>query len=175
MLFACSGKGFQLMLDRFSPACGQTRMKFSTKITGVLCLARNPSFCGEKTGAFKHSKTFRFQMGLCSDLHLLYINLVLWLKECYLKQNQQRWDFCEDFTAWHFAIKVRSCEIRKAPNVEPLPKWKHFNYVGSAAWPECPKNDWRGKSWWLHPRVSGPEIVQGSGGVSTSPTLLHPV
>ena len=27
-------------------------------------------------------------------------------------------------------------------------------------------------SYWLHPRDSGPEVVQGPGGVTTSPTLL---
>jgi len=41
--------------------------------------------------------------------------------------------------------------------------------------PKCPREDWRGKSCWLHPRESGPEVVQGPGGVTTSPTLLGPV
>jgi len=38
--------------------------------------------------------------------------------------------------------------------------------------PECPTNDWRGKSCWLRPRESGPEVIQGPGGVNTSPALV---
>jgi len=49
------------------------------------------------------------------------------------------------------------------------------SYVGSSMCPECPTKDWRGTSCWLSPRESGPEVVQGPGGVTTSPTLLGPV
>jgi len=42
-------------------------------------------------------------------------------------------------------------------------------------YPDCPTKDWLGKSCWLNPRESGPEIVQGLGGVIASPTLLGPV
>jgi len=41
--------------------------------------------------------------------------------------------------------------------------------------PECRRKDWRGKSCWLHPPKSGPEVDQGPGGVTTSPTLLNPL
>jgi len=58
---------------------------------------------------------------------------------------------------------------------------KHFselsehNHVSSAMYPECPAKDWRGKSCWLNPRESDTNVVQGPGGVTTSPTLLGPV
>jgi len=42
-------------------------------------------------------------------------------------------------------------------------------------WPECLRKDWRGKSCWLHPRESGPEVVQEPGGVTACPILLIPV
>jgi len=49
------------------------------------------------------------------------------------------------------------------------------SYVGSAMWPKClRKNRW-GKSCWLHTQESGPEVDQGPGGGTTSPTLLGPV
>jgi len=41
--------------------------------------------------------------------------------------------------------------------------------------PECPTKKWWGKSCWLHPRESDPDVVQGPGGVITSPTLLGSV
>jgi len=31
-----------------------------------------------------------------------------------------RWDFCEEFPVWLFATTLRSCEIRKTLNVDPL-------------------------------------------------------
>jgi len=37
---------------------------------------------------------------------------------------------------------------------------------------KMPRKNSGGKSCWLHPRESGPEVVQGPGGVTTSPTLL---
>jgi len=39
-------------------------------------------------------------------------------------------------------------------------------------WPEYPIKDGRGKSCWLHPRESGPEVDQEPGCVTTSPTRL---
>jgi len=49
----------------------------------------------------------------------------------------------------------------------------HFSrHVGSALCPECPGKDWRGKSCWLHPWQSGPEVVQEPVRIITSRTLL---
>jgi len=74
--------------------------------------------------------------------------------------------FCEGF----------SCVIRKALNVEPLLGIESSRrYIGSAMCLECLRKDWRDKSCWLHPRESGPEVVQGPGGATTSPTLLSRV
>ena len=67
--------------------------------------------------------------------------------------------------------KVRSCEKRWAPNVEPFStELRDPCYVGSAMCSECPTKDWRGKSSWQRPRESGSEIIQGLGGVT--PTFL---
>jgi len=41
--------------------------------------------------------------------------------------------------------------------------------------PECPIKDWLGTFCWQHPRESGPEVDQGPGGVTASPTLLGSV
>jgi len=73
--------------------------------------------------------------------------------------------------------KVRSCEIHKTLNVESLLSiersqlhTRRFGYMSSMS-----HEDWQGKTCWLHPRESGPEVVQGQGKVTTSPTLLGPV
>jgi len=69
--------------------------------------------------------------------------------------------------------KVHSCEIRRGLDVRPLSR--EPSYVGSAMCPEYPMKNWRGKFFWRDPRESGPDVVQGTGGVTTSPTLLGPV
>jgi len=70
---------------------------------------------------------------------------------------------------------VGGCEIRKAMNVEPLLRIKRFQMRWFGHVPRLPRRDWRGKSCWLHPREGCPEVVQGPGGVTTSPTLLGAV
>ena len=40
---------------------------------------------------------------------------------------------------------------------------------------KCPRNDWRGKFYWVQPRDSGPDVVRGPGRVSTTPNLLSPI
>jgi len=34
---------------------------------------------------------------------------------------------------------------------------------------------WQGKSCWLYPQESSPEVIQGPVGVTTSPSLLGPI
>ena len=73
--------------------------------------------------------------------------------------------------------------VTKCSAVVSVKPWmsRHFSesrdrsYVGSAMCSECPKKDRRGKSCWLHPRESAPDIDQWPGGVTASPTLLGPV
>jgi len=49
---------------------------------------------------------------------------------------------------------------------------RDHRYVSSAMCPECSTKDWWGKFSWLKPRESGAEVIQGLGGMTTSPTLL---
>jgi len=71
--------------------------------------------------------------------------------------------------------KVRSFEIRRAVNVEPLflrierSQLRCFSHVSRMP------HDRLTRSCWLHPRESGPEVVQGPGGMTTFPILLGPV
>ena len=46
------------------------------------------------------------------------------------------------------------------------------SYVGLAMCAQCPRKYWPGTCCWLHPRESGLSVVQGPGGVTTSPNLL---
>jgi len=73
---------------------------------------------------------------------------------------------------WHFVTKCTAVKFVKSwISSRFSPESRDPSYVGSATCPECPKKDWRGKSGCLHPRESGPEVVQGPGGVITFPTL----
>jgi len=56
-----------------------------------------------------------------------------------------------------------------------LSEMRNHSYVISTMYPECPTQDWRGVSCWLNPRESGPEVVQGLGGVTAPPTFLGTV
>jgi len=96
------------------------------------------------------------------------------LKECCQKNKRQRWDICDEFSMWHFVTKSTGLKSAK-PGMSI-----HFSesgdpiYVGSAMWPECRRKDWRSKSCWLHPQESDPEVVQGPGSWTISPTSLGP-
>jgi len=71
---------------------------------------------------------------------------------------------------------VCSCEMRRTLNVQPrLLRVMRPSYIGSAMCTDSPAKEWRNTSGWLNPRESGPDVVQGPGGVATSPTLLSSV
>ena len=83
------------------------------------------------------------------------MNLGWWLKEYYAKYKRQRWDFWEEFMAWHFAKKCAALKF-----AEPW-MWNHFSfesrdrsYVASAMCPECPTTDWRGPAGYTHGKVA---------------------
>ena len=76
---------------------------------------------------------------------------------------------------WHFATNcavVKFAEHRMSKHFSEL---REHNHVSSAMYPQCPTKDWWGKCCWLNPRESHPNVVQGPGGVTSSPTLLGPV
>jgi len=75
--------------------------------------------------------------------------------------------------------KVCTFEILKTMNVEPIPlRFKRsqqlclFGHVSRLV--PGTIGEW-GTSCWLQPRESGPEVVQGPGGVNASPNLLGPI
>jgi len=72
--------------------------------------------------------------------------------------------------------KVRSCEIRRALNVDPhllgIERAQISIYLFRPCSENSPTKDWRGKSNWLNPRKSSSEIIQGPGVVNTPQTLL---
>ena len=70
--------------------------------------------------------------------------------------------------------KVRSCEISRALNVEALLRIERSQLCCFGHVTRMTTKDWKGKSCWLNPQESCPEVVQGPG-VNTSPTLLGPV
>jgi len=75
---------------------------------------------------------------------------------------------------WHFATKCADVKFAEPWMPNDFTELRNNSYVGSALCPECPTKDWRGKSCWINPRESNPEVVQGLGGVTAYPTLLVP-
>ena len=96
-----------------------------------------------------------------------------WAAEKLAKQNV--FFFCEEHTMWHFATKCAAVKFAEPWMSNHFSESRHPTNIGSATCPECPTKDGRGKSCRLNPRECGPEVVQGAGGVTTSPTLLGPV
>ena len=85
----------------------------------------------------------------------------------------------ERFLRWVHGVtlrdKVRSCEICRTLNAEPHLGIERAQISISLFWPcseNYPMKDWRGKSSWLNPQKSGSDVIQGLGGMNTSPTLL---
>jgi len=76
---------------------------------------------------------------------------------------------------WHFATKCAAVKFAEPRMSSDFSEMRDHSYVGWVMCPECPTKDWRGMSCWLHPRESGPKVVQGLRGVARSPTLLTPV
>jgi len=72
--------------------------------------------------------------------------------------------------------KVRSCEIRRALNVEPhllgIERAQISIYLFRPCSENSPTKGWRSKSNWLNPRKSGSEIIQGLGVANTPQILL---
>ena len=87
-----------------------------------------------------------------------------------------------------FLQRVHGVTFRDKVRTAQLWNWKsqpwmsnHFSessdpsYIGSAMCPEWPMKGWQGKSCWLYPQESSPEVIQGPVGVTTSPSLLGPI
>ena len=65
-----------------------------------------------------------------------------------------------NFATKHAAVKFLECQA-----TAPKKEISVTNYDASATWPECPRKERRGKSFWLYPRKSC------LCGVVTSPTV----
>jgi len=59
--------------------------------------------CDYKMGAFKHCSLFQSSP--------VAMNLGQWFKEYFPKCKQQKWDFCEEFTVWHFTTTLKSTSV----------------------------------------------------------------
>ena len=70
---------------------------------------------------------------------------------------------------------MKCAAVKFAKPWSDFSEYRDPNYDGSAVWLECPRNGQRGRSCWLNPRESGPEVHQGPGGVIKPPTLLGPI
>jgi len=68
-------------------------------------LSQNGSFQTRQSSQFLNRSLFRSSP--------MVMSLGLRPKECYQKYKRQRWDFCEEFRAWHFEPKCTYVEFVK--------------------------------------------------------------
>ena len=104
-----------------------------------------------QTGSFQTPQSFQFLNRSLFRSSPIVMNLVQWLKECYLRCKRQSWDFCEDFTVCQFTTNCAAVKFAKPWISSHFFETRDPSYVGSAMCPECPTKDWQGKSCWLHP------------------------
>ena len=126
-----------------------------------------------KNGSFQRSQSFLFESVFVSILVCGHEPRVT-TKRMLSQEQVREMGFLRRVQGVTHRDKMHRFEIRKARNVTPLLRIKRSQLIGSAMCPESTRKDWRGTSCWLHRRESNRE-VQGSGGVTTSPTLLGPV
>ena len=106
------------------------------------------------------------------------MNLRWKLKEYCQKNKRQRWDICEELSVWHFATKstgMKSVTPRISSRFSESRGPSYSMLVRPCVQNVPRKIDQESPGYSLHPRESGPKVVQGPGGVTAPPTLLGPV
>jgi len=131
-----------------------------------------------QNASFKRLQSFQFLHRSLFRSSPVVMNLRWRMKKYCQKNTRQRWDLRRVLGVALFD-KEHWSEIRKARDVKSLLRIERSQllYVSLAVCPECPRKEWRDKSfaYSLHPQESGQEVVQGPGGVTKSPILLGPV
>ena len=77
------------------------------------------------------------------------------LKEYCQKNKRQRWDIFEEFSVWHFVTKSTGLKSVKPGMSSHVSESRDPSYVSSAMYPECPRKEWRTKSFRLQPTPTG--------------------
>jgi len=71
------------------------------------------------------------------------------MKEHCQKNKRQRWDICNEFSVWHFVTKSTGLKSVKPGTSSHFFESRDPSYVSSAMHPECPRKEWRTKSFKL--------------------------
>ena len=77
------------------------------------------------------------------------------LKEYWQKNRWQRWDICEESTVWHFVTKSTGLKSVKPGMSSHFSESRDLSHASSAMCPECPKKEWRTKSFGVHSTPTG--------------------
>ena len=128
-------------------------------------------------GSFQRPESFLFLSRSLFRSSPVVMNLRWRLKEYCQKNKRQRWDICEEFSVWHFATKNTGLKSVKPGTSSHFSESKNPSYVIRPCVQNLPGNnaELSASGYSLHPRESGPEVVQGPGYVTASPTFLGPV
>ena len=77
------------------------------------------------------------------------------LKEYSQKNKRQRWDICEEFSVWHFVTKSTGLKSANPRMSTHFSESRDPSCVSSAMCPECPRKEWRTKSFKLQSTPTG--------------------
>jgi len=83
------------------------------------------------------------------------MNLRWRLKEYWQKNRRQRWDICEESMVWHFVTKSTGLKFVKPGMSSHFSESRDPSCVSSAMYPECPRKEWRIKSFGLQSTLTG--------------------
>ena len=115
-------------------------------------LVKQTQFC---VGSFQRPQSFQIlNRSLFRSLPVV-MNLRWRLKEYCEKNKRLRWDIFEEFSVWHFVTKSTGLKSVNPGMSRHSSETRDPSYVSSAMWPECPRKDWRSKSFGLQSTPTG--------------------
>ena len=109
-----------------------------------------------RNGSFQRPQSFQFLNRSLLRSSPVVMNLRWRLKEYYCQKNKrQRWDICEEFSVWHFVTKSTGLKSANPRMSTHFSESRDPSCVSSAMCPECPRKEWRTKSFKLQSTPTG--------------------
>jgi len=108
-----------------------------------------------RNGSFQRTQSIQFLNWSLFRSSPAVMNFRWRLKEYCRKNKRHRWDICKEFSVWHFATKSTGPKSVKPRMSSHFSKSRDPRYVSSATCPECPRKDWRTKSFGLRSTPTG--------------------
>ena len=124
-------------------------------------LVKQTQFCvsfitpWSRNGSFQRAKSFQSLNWSLFRSSTAVINLRWRLKEYCQRNIRQRWNIWEEFSVWRFVAKSTGLKSVKPRISSQFSESRDSSYVSSAMCPECPRKEWRSKSFKLQSTPTG--------------------